>query len=785
LISPRFRIRRHTFVGAGFSRRGVRLKADTTAFEPTSSLRRQKRAALVLIAAVAASAAAWRTRAVTPQPASPIVLEAPTYRVRIDPAGFRYSVERRDGTVIAAPHKESGLQILKDGGGGGAVASTHDANTTPRGFDGTVRTVDGIEARVSLAIETTGFRIAVKPIAEGTYTIVARTAGLAPAFGLADHAAFNRTTTELTGFTHDRLRAASEGSGAVRLVSNFIIAPRQGLANVNVHPGLKVVRVTSDELAQGSRGVRELTALHYFVGTPSEIYRQFLDVRNASGYQVYPPKYEWFGVGWEAWGALAWDTNQRTVTENVSRYLELGFPLRWMVIGSGFWPRHDPRFHATTSFGLWDPNLYPDPKALISNFHQRGLKVILGLRIAFIPDGPFAHEGVERDFFLTESGKPKLFTIGFPRVPAYLLDAFRPGAVNWYVGLCQKWLDFGVDGFKEDLYGFGKYDLRDDKIDPVNAALMDRGVYIMGRNAYLGSPVDIHRYNDFNYWETQDRGPINGLALAYSGFPYVYPDIVGGTIAATETEGKRKLTDDALRQYLMRYARYASVHPSMAVGYGPWNLHDEQVSRVMLESAQLHGRLHPYFYSAAVATHRTGFPSTMTPLPLAFPDDPAVYTLENTTRRGYQWLIGDALMAIPLYGDDYATSSTRDVYLPRGRWIEYDTGVAHEGPTTLSRFAIPVTRDPLLVGGTGIIVEEREGRLLARIYPVILKTSTVFHHEDGRETSIQVDVGTWSGPVEVGTEGGQRVDAKHDGVALTFVIEPDRAYRVRPAAERR
>ena len=77
----------------------------------------------------------------------------------------------------------------------------------------------------------------------------------------------------------------------------------------------------------------------------------------------------------------------------------------------------------------------------------------------------------------------------------------------------------------------------------------------------------------------------------------------------------------------------------------------------------------------------------MTPLPLAFPDDPAVYTLENATRRGYQWLIGDALMAIPLYGDDYATAATRDVYLPRGRWIDYDTGVVHEGPTTLSAFA--------------------------------------------------------------------------------------------------
>jgi Glycosyl hydrolases family 31 len=749
-------------------------------------LRQPRHAAFWLTVVLVASVAMVSSIGQTGAPrGSPIVLEAPGFRVRIDPAGFRYSVERRDGTVIAAPHAESGLQLLTEGGGGGAVLSTSDVHTTSRGLDATVRTRDGLEARVSLAIEKTGFRMSVRPAVGGRYTIVARTSGVAPAFGLADHAAFNRTTTELTGFTHERLRAASEGSGAVRLVSNFVIAPRQGFASVNVHPGLKVVRVTTDELAQGGRDVRELTALHYFVGTPTEIYRQFLEVRHTSGYKAYPPKYEWFGVGWEAWGALAWDTNQRTVIENVSRYLDLGFPLRWMVIGSGFWPRHDPRFHATTSFGLWDPNLYPDPKGLIEHFHQRGLKVILGLRIAFIPDGPFAHEGVERDFFLTEHSKPALFTIGFPRVPAYLLDAFRPGAVGWYVGLCQKWLDFGIDGFKEDLYGFGKYDLRDDKLEPVNAALMDRGVYIMGRNAYLGSPVDLHRYNDFNYWETQDRGPINGLALAYSGFPYVYPDIVGGTIAGTETHGKRPLSDAVLKQYLMRYARYASVHPSMSVGYGPWNVHDEQVSRVMLESAQLHDRLHPYIYSAAVTTHRTGFPHTMTPLPLAFPDDPAVYNLENATRRGYQWLIGDALMAIPLYGDDYATATTRDVYLPRGRWIDYDTGVVHEGPTTLSAFTIPVTRNPLLVGGTGIVVEERQGRLLARVYPVNPNASTVFHHKDGRDTSIRVEVGAGGAPAEVAADGGRLVEATHDGVALTFAIEPGISYRVRSASGRR
>ena len=62
---------------------------------------------------------------------------------------------------------------------------------------------------------------------------------------------------------------------------------------------------------------------------------------------------------------------------------------------------------------------------------------------------------------------------------------------------------------------------------------MENGVFIMGRNNYLGSPVDIHRFDDFNYNQFQDRGPINGLAYSFSGFPNVYPDIIGGNGLAT------------------------------------------------------------------------------------------------------------------------------------------------------------------------------------------------------------------------------------------------------------
>ena len=61
------------------------------------------------------------------------------------------------------------------------------------------------------------------------------------------------------------------------------------------------------------------------MGSPKEIYKAYLTARNTEGYRVDKPKYEWFGVGWEAFGALSWNTNYKTVTENINQYLEYSY----------------------------------------------------------------------------------------------------------------------------------------------------------------------------------------------------------------------------------------------------------------------------------------------------------------------------------------------------------------------------------------------------------------------------------------------------------------------------
>lgn len=542
---------------------------------------------------------------------------------------------------------------------------------------------------------------------------------------------------------------------------------------------MKIVRSTAVESTQGARLVEGEVRFTIFLGTPKEIYRQFLRSRNQYGYPVLRPKYEFFGVGWEAFGALAWDTNDKTVKENVDRYLTEGYPLKWMVVGSGFWPKEGNRFHETTSFGMYDKTLYPDPAGFIRYFHSRGLKFFQGLRTTFITDGPYSEEGLRDRYFIEENGKAKVFTFGWPKSPIYFLDALKPQAVEWFTELVKKWDAYGVDGYKEDVYGFGKYTLRDDKLDSFDHALMDSGHYIMGRNAYLTSSADLHRINDFNYNQNQDRGPVNALACAYAGFPLVYPDIVGGTFG--EGHFDLKVTP-RMRIYMMRNAQWAAVHSSMSMGQGPWTFEDAKVSQVMLSAAKLHDRLQPYIYSQALRFYLEGYPWTMAPLPVAFPDDQEVYGRENDRVRGYEWMIGDALLATPLYGNDYETANSRDIYLPRGTWIDYDTGTRYSGPRMLKNFSMPPEKTPLFVGGTGITVEKRGSQVLARVYPLGAAAETTIYFRDGQSRIRVAAIGSSrlsSNHLSVQTDSGSHPQGAWRRNAFEFIIEPGENYEVR------
>ena len=634
---------------------------------------------------------------------------------------------------MAVPHACGG--ILVDGAPlaqvtSGACSATH--------CEFIAKTALGDPVKIAVNLVEDDCSVTVTPAKPAS--IILRTAGIAPVYGFSDMVDEEKHyDTDLTGIVNYHLIT---GKGFGRMASDFAIFPRQGMAEVLLWPKVKIVHFTAAENALGAADVDESMTMHYFFGSTHTVYAAFAHARRQAGYSIFLPKYKMFGVGWEAFGALGWRTNQQTVRENIDRYLSSGYPLQWIVIGSGHWPAEPASMHETTSFGLWDKVRYPTPKPFLQHFHDEHLDILLGLRITFITTGPFAEEGVRNHYFIEENGKAKVFKAGWPLLPCYLLNAQSSAAVDWYIGLVEKWTTYGVDGFKEDFYSYGDYDLRDDKLNPISNRMMAQGLYLIERNGYLASDGDIQRINDFNYDQDQDRGPVNAMEFAYSGLPLVYPDIIGGCFA----EDRFNIHEtERMDIYMMRNAQWAALHPSLSVGKPSWEFKNTDVGKVMLKATQLHERLHAYIYSQAVRFFHDGYPWTMTPLPIAFPEEPGAYGRENNRTRGYEWMIGDALLATPLYGNDYDSATARDIYLPRGAWIDYETGERFQGPTLTKNHTIPAEKTPMFAGGTGIVVELENKAPAVRVYPIDKTAHTEFWSSDGKTRSeIRLHASDWN-----------------------------------------
>jgi len=76
----------------------------------------------------------------------------------------------------------------------------------------------------------------------------------------------------------------------------------------------------------------------------------------------------------------------------------------------------------------------------------------------------------------------------------------------------------------------------------------------------------------------------------------------------------------------------------------------------------------PYVYAQAKDSSANGYPLLRT-LFFEFPDDPTSWLIED------QYMLGSDLLVAPLFVE----GDLRSVYLPPGRWIDYQTGQSYEG----------------------------------------------------------------------------------------------------------
>ncbi len=328
----------------------------------------------------------------------------------------------------------------------------------------------------------------------------------------------------------------------------------------------------------------------------------------------------------------------------------------------------------------WDPRVFPDPAAMLSRFHERGLKISVWINPYIGQRSRLFAEGAAHGYFIKRTNgcvwQTDLWQPGMA-----IVDFTNPAARVWYSAHLRRLLDMGVDALKTDfgeriptegvVYHDGADPVKMHNLYPIlynecvfNVIREARGegeAVLFARSAYASSQrFPVHWGGDcWSTFESMAESLRGGLSLSLCGFGFWSHDIGGFEGTAPASIYKRWAAFGLL-------SSHSRLHGSGSYRV-PW-VYDEEACDVVRFFTKLKCRLMPYLWAAAVQAHLEGFP-TMRAMMLEFPDDPACDTLDR------QYVLGGSLLVAPVFTAD----GTVDFYLPAGRWTHLLNGEVREG----------------------------------------------------------------------------------------------------------
>ncbi|HEY0881803.1 MAG TPA: TIM-barrel domain-containing protein [Archangium sp.] len=322
--------------------------------------------------------------------------------------------------------------------------------------------------------------------------------------------------------------------------------------------------------------------------------------------------------------------------------------------------------------------------------------------------------GASRGFFETApDGGPAttFFLSGGPQTIS-AIDLTNPEAAAWFESLLQRSFDLGYDGWMHD---FGEYVARSsrfhdgrkgDEVHNEYPVLSAKAGYeiamkvkggdalVFSRSGYTGSQKWV-----FATWGGDPEASFDetiglpamlrgGLNLSLVSVPYWSTDIGGYKCLTDAPHDKEMLVRWYFMSVLspMMHDQDACSNPVAGneVKARLWD--DLETQDAWRQAAGLHTRLAPYFRALALEAHARGTPITRHPF-LVFPKEPEAWKVEDS------FFVGQGIYGAPVVRRGL---TTRRVWLPPGRYVEWTDRTVHTGPAFVEVPA-PLMRLPMFL----------------------------------------------------------------------------------------
>lgn len=318
---------------------------------------------------------------------------------------------------------------------------------------------------------------------------------------------------------------------------------------------------------------------------------------------------------------------------------------------------------------------FKDPVGMLRSLKKDGFHTCLWQLPYFTPKNRYFRELVDGEMSVRNAN-------GTLNYEDAVLDLSNPKTVAWYQGKIAHLVKQGVSVIKCDfgeaapydgLYASGKtgfyehnlYPLRYNKAlwEAVKANTPEQEGVIWARSAWAGSQrFPLHWGGDAATNEIGSVGMLGdlrgGLSFGLSGFSFWSHDM-GGFVTQSP--------DDLYRRWLPFGFLSSHTRAHGAPPTEPW-LIGKSFTDAFRANAEMKYQLMPYVYAQAKECSEKGLPMVRA-LFVEFPQDAGAWYVED------QYMYGSQILVAPLL----ESGTERTVYLPAGKWIDYQNGKVYSG----------------------------------------------------------------------------------------------------------
>lgn len=431
--------------------------------------------------------------------------------------------------------------------------------------------------------------------------------------------------------------------------------------------------------------------LVYAGETPADVMKIYCDL---TGYApVFPA---WAGGFWQC--KLRYET-QEDLLEVAREYKRRNIPIDAIVIDYFHW----------TEQGEWkfDPTYWPDPKAMCDELIAMNIRPIVSIWPTINPKSENYLEMSEANMLVrTENGQYGTFdfygqqTFIDPMNPKTAQFVWDKVKQNYYdYGIKDFWLDEAEPEVHPQQFGHLKFYLGNGAqtamLYPYYYSKMfyeglqsegETEIISLTRAAYPGSQkygAAVWNGDIMSTFEALRMSVKSGLSMAMSGIPWWNSDIGGFFSGDIESSYFRELIvrwfQFGLFSPIMRLhgartrsENHVPKHPGIIEQSGGdneiWAFGDDNYP-ILKKLIELRERMKPYTKKYMDIAEQSGKP-IMRPMFFDFYEDEVCYTLED------QYMYGEDILFAPIVNQG---QTDRQVYLPKGRWVNVYDRTVYEG----------------------------------------------------------------------------------------------------------